>query len=106
MTAARIVRAREFSSERARATLPLAAIDSVTACLHWTDQPHRWHVNEGAEVFAVLDGVVDMKYRAGGREYLVTLCAGDVFCAEGGCAHVAHPRGEARVLVVERAGSA
>ncbi len=106
MPAARIVRAREFLSGRAWAMLPLVAIDSVTARLHWTDQPHRWHVNHGAEVFAVLDGVVDMQYRAGGREYLVTLCAGDVFCAEGGCEHVARPRGEARVLVVERGASA
>jgi mannose-6-phosphate isomerase-like protein (cupin superfamily) len=106
MAAARVVRACEFSSERAWSALPLASIDSVTARLHWTDQPYRWHVNDGAEVFAVLDGMVDMQYRADGREYLVTLCAGDVFCAEGGCEHVARPRGEARVLVVERGARA
>jgi hypothetical protein len=33
------------------------------------------------------------------------LSAGDVFFAEVGCEHVAHPHGEARILVVERAGS-
>lgn len=106
MNAARVVRAREFSAARAWTALPLAAIDGVAARLHWTDQPYRWHVNDGAEVFAVLDGMVDMHYRAGGREYFVTLCPGDVFCADGGCEHVARPRGEARILVVERAGSA
>jgi mannose-6-phosphate isomerase-like protein (cupin superfamily) len=105
MNMAKVVCAREFSATRAWSALPLVAIDGVTARLHWTDRPYRWHVNDGAEVFAVLDGVVDMHYRADGREYLVTLCSGDVFCAEGGCEHVAHPRGEARILVVERQGS-
>lgn len=111
MVSARVVRTREFSSEHAPAALPLAAIDRVTARLHWTDRTSRWNVHDGAEVFAVLDGVVDMQYRADGREYFVTLCAGDVFCVAAGCEHVARPRGEARVLVVgqagvERAGSA
>lgn len=105
MQAAKVVRAREFSPRQPWAALPLAAIDGVSARLHWTDQPYRWHVNDGAEVFAVLDGVVDMQYRAGGSDYLVTLFAGDVFCVDAGCEHIARPRGEARVLVVERAGS-
>jgi len=30
---------------------------------------------------------------------------GDIFYASVGTEHVAHPRGEARVLVVEKAGS-
>lgn len=59
-------------------------------------------MNDGQEVFAVLDGTVDMHYREQGREHVVTLGVGDVFFAQAGCEHVAHPRGEARILVVER----
>jgi hypothetical protein len=35
----------------------------------------------------------------------VALNPGDIFFAEIGCEHVAHPRGEARILVVEKEGS-
>ncbi len=73
--------------------------------LHWTDQPYKWHVNDGAEVFAVLDGIVDMHYRESGVERVIVLEVGDIFFADVGCEHVAHPRGEARILVVEREGS-
>jgi len=51
-------------------------MDGTAVRLHWTDQPNKWHVNDGEEVFA---GV--------------------------GCEHVAHARGEARILVIEREGS-
>jgi mannose-6-phosphate isomerase-like protein (cupin superfamily) len=80
-------------------------MSGTTTRLHWTNQPYKWHVNSGDEVFAVLDGTVDMHYRESGAENIVTLHAGDVFFAEVGCEHVAHPRGEARILVVEREGS-
>ena len=62
-------------------------------------------MNDGEEVFAVLDGIVEMHYREAGVERMALLEAGDVFFAEVGCEHVAHPRGEARILVVEREGS-
>ncbi len=39
--------------------------------LHWTDQPYVWHVNDGSEVFVVLDGAVDMHYRRGGKEEVI-----------------------------------
>ena len=48
----------------------------ITTRLHWTDQPYKWHVNDGEEVFAVLDGTVDMHYRENGAEKIVTLNAG------------------------------
>ncbi len=73
--------------------------------LHWTDQPYKWHVNDGAEVFAVLDGIVDMHYRESGVERVIVLEVGDIFFADVGCEPVAHPRGEARILLVEREGS-
>ncbi len=55
--------------------------------------------------FAVLDGKVEMKYRENGDEQSVELNAGDVFFAGVGCEHVAHPIGEARILVIEKEGS-
>ncbi|HEU0202800.1 MAG TPA: cupin [Burkholderiaceae bacterium] len=105
MNTPRLVRAAEFRAAHAWDALELARVDGVTARLHWTDRPYRWHVNDGTEVFAVLDGLVDMHYRVGGADRLVTLGAGDIFVACEGCEHIARPRGEARVLVVERAGS-
>jgi mannose-6-phosphate isomerase-like protein (cupin superfamily) len=101
----RVIRSREFTAKRAWGALDIANMNGTTTRLHWTDQPYKWHVNDGAEVFAVLDGTVDMHYRESGLEQVLTLQAGDVFFAEAGCEHVAHPRGEARILVVEREGS-
>lgn len=100
------VKARDYTASRAWEALTLATIDGVTARLHWTDKPYRWHENDGLELFTVLDGAVDMHYRAAGAERIVRLEAGDSFLTELGEEHSAHPVGEARVLVVERAGSA
>lgn len=96
---------RQFRAERAWGARDLAEIDGATVRLHWTDQPYKWHVNDGTEVFAVLDGEVDMKYREAGTEKVVRLKAPDIFVAGVGDEHVAHPVGEARILVVERKGS-
>jgi mannose-6-phosphate isomerase-like protein (cupin superfamily) len=103
--AVKVIRSREFTPDRAWGALDIATMQGISVRLHWTDQPYRWHVNDGEEVFAVLDGTVDMHYREAGEERVVTLAAGDVFYAGVGCEHVAHPRGEARILVVEREGS-
>jgi hypothetical protein len=46
-----------------------------------------------------------MHYREAGVESVVRLSVGDIFFAQVGCEHVAHPCGEARILVVEREGS-
>lgn len=102
----RIIRAREFTADQAWAALDIATMNGcITTRLHWTDQPYRWHANDGQEVFVVLDGIVDMHYRFGGREEVVQLEQGEIFFADIGCEHVACPRGAARVLVVETAGS-
>ncbi len=101
----KIIRSREFKASRPWGALDIANMNGITTRLHWTDQPYRWHVNEGEEVFAVLDGRVEMHYRDSDEERRVLLEAGDVFFAGIGCEHVAHPLGEARILVVERAGS-
>lgn len=102
---AQIIRSREFTAGRAWGALDIATIDGASVRLHWTDQPYQWHVNDGAEVFAVLDGTVDMHYRDAQGEKVAVLAAGDVFFADVGCEHVAHPRGAARILVIEREGS-
>jgi mannose-6-phosphate isomerase-like protein (cupin superfamily) len=96
---------RSFRAERAWRALDLAEIEGATVRLHWTDQPYEWHVNDGTEVFAVLDGAVDMHYREAGTEKIVRLERGSLFVAEPGDEHVAHPVGEARILVIERKGS-
>ena len=101
----KVVRSKEFTGNSPWAAIDIASIGGITTRLHWTNQPYKWHVNDGEEVFAVLDGTVDMHYREGEVESIVTLHAGDIFFAEVGCEHVAHPRGEARILVVEREGS-
>lgn len=101
-----IIRSATFTAERAWGALDIANLNGITVRLHWTDQPYRWHVNDGEEVFAVLDGRVEMRYREAGVERATVLETGDVFHASAGTEHVAHPLGEARILVIETEGSA
>jgi mannose-6-phosphate isomerase-like protein (cupin superfamily) len=96
---------RAFRADRPWDALDLAEIEGATVRLHWSDQPYDWHVNDGAEAFVVLDGLVDMHYREEGTEKVSRLRPGSVFVAQEGDEHVARPRGEARILVVERKGS-
>jgi mannose-6-phosphate isomerase-like protein (cupin superfamily) len=96
---------RDFTGNNAWEAIPIANIDGVTTRLHWTDEPYMWHVNDGEEVFVVLDGSVDMHYRDAKGEHVKRMGVGDIFYASIGTEHVAHPVGEARVLVVEREGS-
>lgn len=101
----KIIRSKSFTGERAWAALDIANMNGITTRLHWTDQPYKWHVNDGQEVFAVLDGKVRMHYREGGIEQVALLEVGDIFYAAVGTEHVAHPLGIARILVVETEGS-
>ena len=101
----KIFRSKEFTGTRAWEAQAVANMNGVTTRIHWTNKPYKWHMNDGEEVFAVLDGRVEMRYREGGTEHSVELNAGDVFFAGVGCEHVAHPVGEARILVVEKEGS-
>lgn len=100
-----VIRPKDFLPERAWQALDIANIQGTTVRLHWTDQPYKWHVNDGEEVFVVLSGEVDMHHRSGGTEQVARLKTGDVFYALTGCEHVAHPVGAAHVLVIEREGS-
>lgn len=101
----KIIRSKEFVADRAWGAIDIANMNGITTRVHWTDAPYKWHVNDGEEILAVLDGAVNMHYREAGVEQVVALGTGDVFFAGIGCEHVAHPVGTARVLVVEREGS-
>lgn len=94
-----------FTADRAWASRELMAMDGHAAKLHWTDQPYRWHQNTGREVFVVLDGIVDMRYADATGEHEVALHAGQIAVIGAGEFHVAHPRGVARILVIERTDS-
>ena len=101
----KLINPHDFKAARAWGALDIAEIDGATVRLHWADRPYKWHTNDGAEVFVVVSGEAEMHYREGGAEKTVRLKAGDIFLAEEGDAHSAAPVGEARVLVIERAGS-
>ncbi len=96
---------REFTGSKAWESQHIASFDNTSVKLHWTDQPYKWHINDGQEVFAVLQGCVEMFYREAGEEKSAMLEVGDIFYASVGTEHVAHPRGQARILVIEKAGS-
>lgn len=98
-------RPRDYTGLKAWDALDIESIDDATVRLHWTDRPYKWHVDDGPEVFVVLDGAVDMHTRIDGEEQLVRLETGDVFHAQNGDEHVAHHEGVARVLVTEKRGS-
>jgi mannose-6-phosphate isomerase-like protein (cupin superfamily) len=99
------IKPKQFTGTCAWDSLAIASMNGITAKLHWTDQPYQWHVNDGQEVFVVLDGVVNMHYRQDEEEKIQPMMAGDIFYASEGTEHVAKPIGEARVLVIETEGS-
>jgi mannose-6-phosphate isomerase-like protein (cupin superfamily) len=101
----KIIRGKSFKANIAWGAENISNMNGITTRLHWTDQPYQWHINNGEEVFVVLDGQVEMFYRLNGSEESVTLNPGDIFFASVGTEHVAHPQGEARILVVEQEGS-
>ncbi len=94
-----------FTADRAWGALDIAEIEGASVRLHWTDRPYVWHVNDGAEVFVVLEGTVTMRFREDGIEHGRLMQPGDICHAEPGDAHVAHPHGSARILVIEKKGS-
>jgi len=101
----KVIRSNEFIGQKAWDSIDIERIADASIRLHWTDQPYKWHVNDGPEVFAVLSGQVAMHTRKDGTEEVFQLNVGDIFHAESGDEHVAHPIGQARILVVERVGS-
>ncbi|MCV2885933.1 disulfide bond formation protein DsbH [Aestuariibacter sp. AA17] len=72
-----IIRSKDFTGKTPWEAKNIANMNGITTRLHWTDKPYKWHINDGEEVFVVLDGTE----------------------------HVAHPHGAARILVIEQEGS-
>ena len=100
----KIIRSADFTASRAWGGLDITEMNGISVRLHWTNEPYKWHINDGEEVFAVMDGVVEMHYKERGEAKSVLLETGDIFYADIGTEHVAHPQGEARILVIERQG--
>ncbi|MEE9444102.1 MAG: hypothetical protein V3V19_00415 [Cocleimonas sp.] len=102
---ASIIHGKAFTADKAWGAVDIANMSGITTRLHWTDQSYKWHTNTGEEVFVVLDGVVDMHYKLDQEIIISTLTVGDIFHATVGTEHIAHPKGEARILVIESEGS-
>ena len=100
----KIIRSREFTASRPWGAIDIASMNGITTRLHWTDEPYEWHVNDGQEVFAVLDGCVEMRYRQNGAERIDGAGGRGHLLRPPGTEHVAHPMGPARILVVETDG--
>ncbi|BBM04119.1 cupin [Microbulbifer sp. GL-2] len=80
-------------------------MNGITTRLHWTDQHYKWYINDGEEVFTVFNIYIEMKYKIDGKKDSAIIKTGDIFYASVGIVHMAHPQGEARVLVIEFGGS-
>ena len=100
-----IIKSRDFRPKNAWDSQLITNMNGTTIKLHWTNKPYIWHINDGEEVFTVLDGKVEMFYKEDGKEKSIILESGDIFYASVGTEHYAHPIGEARILVIEKEGS-
>ena len=84
-----VFRSRDFTGARAWDAIDIASMNAVTTRLHWTDQAYIWHVNGGSEVFAVLDGRVEMFLRK--MVLKPRLCWKRVMCSMHRSGHVTRP---------------
>ena len=100
-----MIRAKDFTAENAWGAMNIASMQGISTRLHWTNKPYHWHINDGEEVFVVLNGQVTMHYEQQGKQLSKLLEVGDIFYASIGTKHYAAPIGEARVLVIEKQGS-
>lgn len=99
------INSSKFVADVAWANRVLMDLATHTVKIHWTDKPYRWHENTGEELFVVLDGVVEMSYIENGVECMKVMEPGQMVLFGHGERHVARPRGEARILVIEEKGS-
>jgi len=100
-----VIHPSSFTGKKSWDALDIEKFDAATVRLHWADEPYKWHVNDGPEVFVVLHGLVHMHVREKGFEKIHVLEAGDIFHAAAGDEHIAHPQMPSRILVIERPGS-
>ncbi len=78
----------------------LGTVGDARAMLLYADRSYHWHENVADELFCVLGGSVDLDVRDAAGERRVTLQTGDIALIRKGEHHVAHPHGEARILIV------
>ena len=90
----------DYRAEEAWGGTEVARLGDTRTNLLWTDQPFHWHENSTDELFVVLNGRVDMRYRDETGENRVWLETGDMMIIRKGEEHVATPDGEARLLIV------
>jgi mannose-6-phosphate isomerase-like protein (cupin superfamily) len=98
----KIIKSKEFKPNEAWDSKLISNMNGITIKLHWTDEPYKWHINDGEEIFVVLDGKVKMFYKENEEEKSSILNIGDIFYASIGTKHYAHPIKEARILVIEK----
>lgn len=97
---------KQFISDKEWGKLYIANFNDISVRIHSCTTPFQWHKNSTQEVFVVLDGEVELRYQRNKDTYKsVTLKAGMLAHMEAGCEHVAHPKGLARVLIIEQLGS-
>lgn len=101
----KITQGKSFTAEKPWEAITIANMNGITTRLHWTNKPYCWHINEGEEVFVVLNGEVVMHYENNSIIQSSLLQTGDIFHGSIGTKHYAEPIGEARVLVIESEGS-
>ncbi|MBS0856179.1 MULTISPECIES: cupin [Tatumella] len=97
-----VIRSKDFHGNKAWEALPVTIFGETGVNPHSTDEACQWHINDGQEVFAVMDGIVDIHYKRDRQKKVITLYAGDIFYASEGTEHVAYPQGISRILVTEK----
>ncbi len=66
-----------------------------------TNESCHWHDNDD-EIFAVLNGMVNMHYRKEHQVIIIKLNSGDVFFGNEGTEHKIYSIGEARILIIKQ----
>ena len=101
----KVIQSQHFKAERAWGALDITNMNGISVRLHWTDKPYKWHINDGEEVFAVMDGTVECATKKTAKRKPYCSIQVIFFYAGIGTEHVAHPQGEARILVIEKEDS-
>jgi hypothetical protein len=47
----KVIKSKDFLPDKAWSALPIANMDETTVRLHWKNEPYKWHINNGQEVF-------------------------------------------------------
>ena len=72
---------KDFTADRAWGALDIANFSGTTVRSLDRTNLYIWYINDGQEVFAVMDGQVAMHVKVDGEEQIIMLNAGDIFYA-------------------------